>query len=284
MVTMNPKYDPDADDTYVFSAKVPGGVTTRGFWTEDFLSSRKSKKAETVGSVMKVLDKKARPRWVRDMKSSDKRTRAMATMLELTYQTGARIGAPGNATDGQSTYGVSTLLTKHITETGTGFRLRFLGKSGVPADYRIDAISPELKVMVQNIYDLLKGKGVDDHIFTAGKDPITGSQINAYFKKLTGIQSATIHKIRHARGTALMLKLMEEDPAPKSMSQSEADKYIKEKATKVGQFLSHVRGVGSSSVATSSTALKSYIDADTLGAWYEARELRIPEFLRGGAR
>jgi hypothetical protein len=65
-----------------------------------------------------------------------------------------------------------------------------------------------------------------------------------------------------------------------SVTQAQADKWVKESLTKVGDALHHRSGTK----VTAMTAIKSYIDPGLLVNFYEDLGLRVPKWVPSSAR
>lgn len=284
-IKMNPAYDPVKDDQYVFTTVNAEGKTSQHVYTEDYNKKAGQQKFQKVANLAEQVDtaRQAWRQWLRKPDTSDPRVVA-STILEILYQFSARIGTKGNAARGESTFGIATLLAKHVFPQGTnGVNLIYKGKDGVRQAHKIKATSPESKLLVKNILGAAEGKAPGDRLWTYNWNgrtrPMTAQLVNKWFRKCGA--SVTVHKLRHVRGTELFKALLEENKAKifdrkTPMSQKEADSALKALATKVGALLGHVRGVGDNQKVTGGTALSAYIDPMVVLDYYDRLKLRPP--------
>jgi hypothetical protein len=278
-VKMNPSYDPDKDDQYVFTAVTDAGATQH-FYTTTY---REQKKTEKYSNVADLINRSEviRKKWLKDLKSDEETRYIPAAMMEIVYLTAQRIGTPGNKAGGQATYGLSTLLVGHVKKRGNSILFDYLGKDGVRHKHMIKAETLETKRIVQIITELMAGKKRADPLFTTGTRDYNARMINSYFRRLAG-SKVHIHNIRHMRGTKLASEILENSPLLSrkvAVQQTEAERWFKQAMTKVGSLLGHVRGVGTLQKITPGTAIKSYIDPELSRDFFRKLNLRIPKWL-----
>ena len=207
----------------------------------------------------------------------------MAAEVEIIFSFGAREGNPKNGTIDRETgeriptYGITTLLVKHVIPHEGGYRIMYDGKKLSPLDYVIKPNTSVNKKIIAVITKELQDKKPDDPLWTDEKGKVIPSQYVAqkYFKSL-GAGSATLHKVRHLLGTDIAKKILAESPLKKGVSQSEAESWYKESLKKVGVALGHHSGNN----ITSSTAIKSYIDPNMQKKFFSDLGLKIPAWLQ----
>jgi DNA topoisomerase IB len=282
---MNPNYDPQKDDQFVFTTINPEGKRSQHVYTEAYNKKGTQKKFEKVANLSEQVDK-ARAQWMAWVKKPDsKDPRVVAsTILEILYQFSARIGSLGNAARGESTFGIGTLQVKHVFPQGNGgINLIYKGKDGVRQVHKIQPKSMESKLLVRHITEQMENKAPTDRLWTYDWNgrtrPMTGQLVNKWFRR-SGV-AVTVHKLRHVKGTALFKELLAENNAKiferkVPMTQGEADAMLKAMATKVGAILGHVRGVGEGQKVTGGTALAAYIDPSVVIDYYQRLNLRPP--------
>jgi len=285
-IVMNPEYDPKADDSFVFTTVNPEGKVSQYVYTVDYrkkATDEKFQKVEKLDAVIDTIQKKWMP-YVK--KGGDSAVAVGSTMLELLYQFSARIGSMGNAAGGQATYGLSTLLRKHIKITPNGIMFAYQGKDGVKQVHLLQGTAPETKWLIANVKALAKDKAPTDRLFTFvanGKTyPMTGNLVNKLFQRYGS--PVTVHKLRHVRGSKLFAELLaaNEDKlfnAKKPLTQAQADAAFKQLASKVGALLGHVRGIGKQQKITPMTAVQNYISPSLMIGFYQRLGLRAPKFL-----
>jgi DNA topoisomerase IB len=287
-IQMNPDYNPKSDDSYVFTTiNDSTGKRSQHVYTVDYRSNAIKQKFEKVQDLDKDIDA-VRKKWLVAMKKTDKSIECVAaTALEMMYQFSARVGSMGNSAGGEATFGISTLLGKHCKIDGDKITIAYTGKGGVKQVHKLQASTPEAKVLVKNLKMLLADKGPKDRVFTfigkSGRElPMTGGIINKVFQRLGA--KATVHKLRHVRGTRLFNELVEHNKAKifnekKPLTEAQAVAMFKQLATKVGELLGHVRGVGASQKVTPSTAVKNYIDPGAMKSFFTNLGFRPPKLL-----
>jgi DNA topoisomerase IB len=286
-VKMNPKYDANEDNGYVFTY-MPSEMSEKDTYAFTFEWTQKQgeekfKKARQLGDKLDTVLAKIHS----DMKSKDAKRAVPATMLTLQYITAMRIGNPGGATknkDGstETTYGLSTLLVQHVKFKGPSLTITFHGKAGVAATYGIVPSDMVNRQLIANIKALMQNpdgtpKGQDDYVFADRTGRYNSDRVNKYLVAVSGITGITNHKIRHMRGTMLAESLIAK--APKRMDQKAAEDWFLESMTEVGRLLNHVKGVGTTMKVTPLTAIKNYIDPSVSLGFFKERGLRIPKFL-----
>jgi hypothetical protein len=288
-VQMNPDYDPKKDDQYVFTTiNDATGDRSQHVYTVNYSKTKTTEKFEKVRALGAVIGK-IHAKWIPYMKRSDKSPQCVAsTMLDIIMHFSARIGSMANATGGQSTQGLSTLLVKNLRVKGQGVVLDYKGKDAVRQIHVIDGTTPESKILVKNLKLFVQGKDPKDFLFTfvwnERESRMTGNMVNKWFAKLGAPEGVTVHKLRHTRGTQIFEDLLKENEdkifnAKKPLTQAQADAWFKKLATEVGEQLGHVRGVGKQQKVTPSTAIANYIDPTIMVGYYVRLGLKPPKFL-----
>jgi hypothetical protein len=273
-VVMNPKYDPEKDNTYVCSLKTN---PTQRLRTVSFLQGNRAAKFDKVSKFIDTIDSH-RKSWISDLSAVDGKTQLLAEIVEIIYETQARIGGEGNKTDDQDTYGISTLLVKHVKIKEGKVQIDYPGKKGTAQHHVIKSDGPVSKKVVKILEQQIKGKKPNDRVFTYMGRPIKAAEVNGYVKSL-GV-NVSVHKFRHVKGTKVMMELLKKNPFKKGkVSQSQAEKWIKQEATEVGKILHHRSGVGEKEKVVGSTALAAYVDPSVVKGFFTDLGLRIPKWL-----
>lgn len=262
----NPRYDPETDDTYVFlHYPLFGTGQPQRIYTVNYRKGKVSKKFNTVGALIQDLPA-ARKKWLSHLsKGAMDADGVAALILELIYETSARIG-----TVGQSGQGISTLVAKNYTGRASGFfTLNYLGKSGVKQSHKIMTNTLHGKLMRDWMENLVAGKKPNDLIMTvpSGRSVkhINGTYVNKYLRSLGVDQSITLHKFRHARGSIVAQAQLDKAPSFKNMSEADVNKWFIEAMKKVGSELGHVSG----DKVTATTAIQNYIDPQIIKDWFD---------------
>jgi hypothetical protein len=267
----NPKYDPELDNTYVltnWSARVR-------FSTLDF---KKSNKTTRHALVKEFLDNEEdfRRKWLPDFKKAGTREQILAVMVELLYQTSCRIGGKDNATAGEKTYGLSTLLVSQMTFSVGMVAMDYAGKKSHEQHHELRGNTPESKAVINILKMLVKGKSEDDLVFTYRGKPVSASMVRDYLKEL-GIELSP-HKFRQLSGTKLAIALIAKSPFSRkkaNYTQKDVDTWLDQELKKVGEVLHHTSGA----TITGRTAAKSYIDPVVLHTFYTDLGLRSPSWV-----
>lgn len=284
-VRVNAKYDAKRDAAglnisgpavYVFQYKVPNSKVDawKNAYTEDRVNKRRTDRS---GNVLKYIPivPKARPRWVADLMSRDISRAAMGAIVEVLYSQAARVGAPRNKTDGKTTYGISTLLVKHVRLNKNSITMAYEGKKGVLQKHVIPTDTAEGRRIAAVVAYLMKNKKPSDYLWSVGGDRITSAEVNNYVRGKGLPKTFTVHKFRHVRGTELMLKKLEALKIPKGASQPQIIKLVKDQALDVGRLLGHINN----DKVTGSTSIKSYIAPQVLIDFFAARGIRPPKWV-----
>lgn len=284
-VKMNPNPEPGA---WVFQGIRTDGSPGGHFYAVDDVRKRKSQKFENVKELASKING-IRKRWLVGIShfSEEHKETVAAAVLELTYQFSARIGTLGNSAGGKSTYGLSTLLVKHVHNLDDkGFVLKYLGKDGVPFRHKYAAQDVVSKKIVEGMNLLVAGKKPNDPLFTylqgETRKPVLPALVNKVFHVLGAPAGVTVHKLRTLKGTAIFNEEFEKLKNRKVdiSTPNAAMTKLKEIATKVGKELNHVRrGIDGGIKATGATALAAYIDLEAQVAFFEYYGLPLPAYL-----
>lgn len=271
IVKMNPKYNPDEENTYVMRG-VDHRVTYR---TTSFTQSLKEERHSLVKEFLEE-ESKYRAMWLKDLDKKGSKDQLLAAMVELIYATSARIGGVGNESKGEPTYGMSTLQVSHLKLKPNLIAFDYVGKKNAPqpAKYQVkDHVSKRVLSIVEK---LVADKKPSENVWTYKGKPINRAMVNTYLKS-KGIK-LSIHRFRQLAGTKLAMMLMSKAPFKKSdhPKQSEVEKWFKEEMKKVGELLHHRNGEN----VTGMTAVKSYISPEEVVSFFTRVGLRKPKFLK----
>jgi hypothetical protein len=289
-IKMNPDYDPKTDDGAVFmTINDETDAVSKYVYTQDFVKRATKSKLEKVKKLDTMIDN-VRKKWMMYVKQGGKSPQAVcSTVLELLYLFGARIGDKGNTAKGKTTYGLSTILVKHVKVSGANVVIGYNGKDGVRQVHKLDGSTPEGKILVRNIKILLHGKQPNDQVFTFDYGdrtdiPANPKMINDWFHKLGIPQGVTVHKLRHVQGSRLFRELMDQNAKTLferkvPLTQTQGNQAFVKLAEKVGQLLGHIKTAGGQAKVTGMTALKSYIDPEAQLEFWSRANLRPPKYL-----
>jgi Eukaryotic DNA topoisomerase I, catalytic core len=201
-------------------------------------------------------------------------------VLELIYQTSARVGSKG--------FGMATLLRKHYSPAVNGFILKYLGKDQVPTKHVYKGSDPLAKHIVKIVAEMAAGKKPNDPLFSIRTrsgvfKKMTPALANAVFHRMGAPKGITVHKIRTYHGTLLFRTIAEKIYAKhKSLNSKEALQFLKVAGEAVGKKLNHVRtSTDGTTTTTSATAISSYIDPEAQVEFFQHYNLPLPKHLEG---
>lgn len=241
-----------------------------------------------------------RKRWLRELTGSDTgmnptkvfspadKEQVVALVIELVWQTAARIGNAENATAGEKTYGLSTVLVSQVRFNQNSVSITYRGKDAVLTKHVIKAVDALNKYIVDALRTLATSgdKTRSDHLFTyvtkQGKPRRVGDYlVNTELKNFYQVPSGfTVHNIRTYHGT----KIFEDELDKVFKKYSKLDKkaakqVIESLAMLVGKKLNHVRRGVEGEEVTGATALSNYIDPNAQAKFYEHYGVPLPAYL-----
>lgn len=268
-VRMNPKYVVGQDNTYVMNGvDHKHRYRTLSFWTKN-----KVARHDKVREFLKT-EAQHRRAWISDLTNKGK-DGVMSTIVEIIYSTSGRIGGKENATAGEPTYGVSTLLCKHVKITPKLIIFNYPGKKGAPQDGSIKIDNPTAKRVAANLQKYMEGKGPNDVVFETSGKPVNRAMVNTYLRS-KGVE-ISIHRFRQLAGTKATMEVLKKSPFVKrdAPKQAEVEKWFKEEAKYVGEILHHRTG----DKVTAMTAVKSYIEPEIISEFFVGLGLRVPKWV-----
>lgn len=245
--------------------------------------------AKIDSSINKVLAK-----WKSGMKDTNPLKMMGATAAVMIYLTGMRVGSRQHtaaSNTGKPTYGAISLRPRHVRIKGNSIILEYegkaAGKTGLKQKHEIIVNDEMTRTLKNNLQALLQDKEKNDLVFSVkrGKtlDEMTYSDFAKYLK-MSGYP-AGIHKLRHVRGTNLLIEALEKHkdwkPSAKASTlekkQKEAELFIVDKIiTPVSIMLGHKSGTNATLWRTT---IKSYINPTPVASWFMSHNLRIPSWL-----
>jgi len=273
-VEMNSTYTAK-DDCYIFSARSSLAKHSTYFYTNEYRQKAKKSKFAIVKKMGIDIDR-LRSKWVEKLKITNPQFQE-AVILELIYQTQARIGSNSNATLDKrtgvykKTYGISTIKHKHfVIETDGSISFSYPGKAAFKGDtihYQQHKLLPIDKPAMQviNWFKKINGCNEDSQVFS-----VSAVKVRKLLKDLGAPEGATIHKLRTLKGTTMMKEKIKNHPFKTGKTTvSAVNKWLKEEALDVGIQLGHMSG----EKYTASTAIAHYIDPVAMLKLY--REARV---------
>ena len=269
-VTMNPAWEDD-EKTYYCTYLAPGAAKPSKLYQANVVQERKSAKFDATRLMVDSIES-FRAKWVRAMKGSSPSS-VPALLCEIAYLVSPRIGTEGNSTkiEGKSvsTYGISTIRTKHVKFRGTTCVITYMGKAGEKQQHIIPSDTPTNKIVVRKIRELVADRAPNDFVFVDDDNKPVGSRINPYLKSLGVPDKFRFHGFRKVRGSVVMKEFLNTWSA-KSATPKEVNDFVQEGLKAVGAQLGHF----SNGQVTGATALKSYVDGDLLYSFFLARKVR----------
>lgn len=175
----------------------------------------------------------------------------ISIIFRILSKTHSRIGNDHFA-EQNNTYGLTTLLKKHLSINGDTITISFIGKKNVKqqfifTDKICSSALKELKKMCNN---------PDDRLFkTKNQDPITSNDINCYLKNIMG-DDFTAKDFRTYAANDLFLKFILQKDVPCTVTQTK--KTINECYDEVADELGHTRSVCRTSYVMPLIAEKIY--------------------------
>jgi DNA topoisomerase IB len=280
-LVMNKNYDPKADSSYVFSARAENAKSTTYFYTREYkLRSRKEK--FTAVKQLGIDIKGIRGKWSRIIKTRSEGYEE-AIILELIYQTQARIGSSSNMTLDKrtgkylKTYGITTVRAKHLTVDGGVINFKYPGKGAFKGDvihyqnHVITSEDPILAIVIKDLTARINKLSADDEVFST-----SAPKVRELFKNLGASDYVNVHKLRTLKGTMMMTERIKNHPFKgKRVSSTSITKWLREEALEVGKQLGHMSG----EKYTAATALAHYIDPQIMTRLFKELDCVIPKTL-----
>jgi DNA topoisomerase IB len=264
-VTLNPNYDPQADNTFYCVSVSPDGKQVKQHYTQDFTKRSKVKKFEFIEKMGPKLNR-IRNRYKADLKSSDPALRAHALAALLFDYLMFRAG---NAqSEKRGVRGLTTLQARHVKVSGDSVDFNYTGKDSVKQHQYLRECPNTAKLVAA----MLRGKGPKDYFLSwKRKDGtwgrVTADSANAY---LSGIwKPLTTHKFRSFHATNEAREKLE-GPVPKKFKESDKKllKYMKI------QLKSVTRNLGHKSVTTT---MSHYVDPKVMHEFFERHDFKLPK-------
>lgn len=280
---MNPEWT-TKDDVYYCSYNTQMG--TRVVTTEEFQKRSSANRFEVVQFVMDNLPE-AREKWRADM-GWKTLAQILNVMVEVVYKTSARSSHKLGNTAGETTYGTTTWLVKQVEVTPAKIEngklvpgqidITYPGKKNQIQHHIIRPDSPAMRIVYATILKLRDGKKPDDYLWTFHGRRITADETNKHMKELFGNDEVTLHKFRHARGTAIAQSILATeypfDPSSaKRYTQDDVTRWFKSQMLRVGEVLGHYNG----GQVTWRTAVENYVAPQVSKEFFSRAEVRVAD-------
>lgn len=282
-VTMNPKYDAAQDNAYVFSFISPVTGKPGRVYTEEFRNTKNHHKFEKTADFVNQIVQ-LRNKWGAALLKDGSKQQPLALILEIAYQTQARIGNIGNSTEGKNTYGLTTLEVRHANQMSqTKIRLLYPGKAAFKGGKDGGAAQRQKHYLIgedkfsKKAVELLRASirnGAPNDPLVSWRDRrVTSQSVNMYLKSLG--TAVTVKTMRTMKGTLMARDLLAKSPfakAPGAATERKVTDWLKKALTNVGAQLGHMSG----EKVTPNTAIRHYIDPSTIQSFYDAAGVRPP--------
>lgn len=267
--SMNKNYKPGST-VYYCQYKAPFAQNYTNVYT---IAARTEGRVESFGIVQGMLPNldKFVKKWLPDLAKGPGSLRGTAAAVcEVIYQTSARIGSTRAATAGETTYGISTLLRKHLNFNDQRVIMKYLGKKAGAQKHVIKFNDQRTKLLEEAIGEFIHDKKPLEYVFTFRGKPLSNSQVNGYLREIGFPEGFTIHKFRKLRGTAMAKAMMDKCPFGARANDATVNKWITDQCLKIGKELGHMSG----EKVTASTAIANYIDPSVFAPVYEKTNTR----------
>jgi DNA topoisomerase-1 len=218
----------------------------------DWRSTRDETKYDRMPAFAEALPR-IRARTAADLaRAGLPREKVLATVVQLLEKSLIRVGNEEYARSNRS-FGLTTLLDRHVNVRGATVRFEFRGKSGVR--HSISVNSRRLARIVRNCRDL-PGQELFQYVDENGRRRKIGSgDVNAYLKEISG-QDFTAKDFRTWAGTVLACAALKEMAAE---TRARASKNVLQAIDAVAGLLGNTRAV----------CRKSYIHPTIIDAYVD---------------
>lgn len=195
---------------------------------------------------------KLRARVARDMaKPGVGRDKVLATVVHLLETTSIRVGNASYAKTNKS-YGLTTLLDRHVKISGSELKFHFTGKSG--KTWRLGIRDRRIANVVKSCQDI-PGQHlfqyIDDH---SERQAVSSSDVNRYLHEITGA-AVTAKDFRTWTGTVLAAMALSE--FERADSQAAAKRNVRKAIESVAEKLGN----------TPTVCRKCYVHPEVLGSY-----------------
>jgi DNA topoisomerase-1 len=185
------------------------------------------------------------------------RRKILATVVNLLETTMIRVGNGSYAKENKS-YGLTTLLNRHVKVDGSELKFHFKGKSG--KEWRLSVRDRRIAKIVKNCQEL-PGQHLFQYIDEDGKrQAVTSADVNDYLKEVSGA-NITAKDFRTWTGTVLAAMALGE--LEKADSKARAKKNVTRAVEHVASMLGN----------TPTICRKCYIHPDVVDAYLDGNLL-----------
>lgn len=267
--TMNPKYTPGST-VYYCQYKAPFAQNTTNCYTVAARTEGRVQSFNVVQNMLPDLSKYVK-KWIPDLhKGPGTLKGACAVVCEIIYQASARIGSTRANTAGETTYGISTLLRKHLNFNDQRVIIKYLGKKAGAQKHVIKFNDQRTEMLRESIAEFIHEKKPTEYAFTFRGKPVSNSHVNTYLRELGFPEGFTVHKFRKLRGTAMAMELMKKCPYGARAKDAAVNAWLEKQCLAIGKELGHMSGTE----VTATTAIANYIDPSVFLPIFEKTNTR----------
>ena len=267
-IKMNPSYSPNDDKGYVCTYQEPNAKSATKIYTMQHVTgTRADKKFSKTPAVADKSDE-LRNAWLKHLKGTNDRGQIHAARIELMWRFGARPGTLGNKAVNpetgktENTYGILTLLVKHIKRVGQGFELDYPGKGHTGMSWVVKGLTPIDKALVSAVLSRTEGKGANDLLWIDEKGKFVPTQATLIYGdklgKAHGLPGVTNYTWRYLAADGAARKALGKIKLKRGCTQAEAEAAFDKAMEEVGSVLKHHTGAN----VTGVTARDNYVDPE----------------------
>lgn len=258
-------------EQYLFGYQPKNGVSTQKAYRLSSVQKAVEKKWKAVSALGKGLPRLYKA-WMRELSAGH----AIGAVLHFAYLTSARIGGSS-----ATSFGVTTLQCRHVKIKGNQVLVSYTGKGQAG---KADAVqehkllrNKETALLIDYIKERVETGAAGDLLFTDDGTALSNTEVNGFIQKY--VPSASVHKFRHLRGTAVAERVLADLVPKRGTSQNQAEAMFKEAMEEVGKVLGHYNIRGDSIKISPMTAIKSYCEPTILSSWFVNHGFDVPDFI-----
>lgn len=277
---MNPDYNPNTDDSYVFTAQNEGGKPQYYYTSRYVANKRMAPKFELVDDFVDRMPA-VRSKWIKDLRDGEGKIGLMGALTEIVYLTGMRIGsANAVGAGGEDSVGLLTLKGSNVKRIGSGYRISYFQKR-VDHVIEIKPNTPTAKKIIGYFDEAVANlEDPDDFLWKYEKNGrlvrLTYAAMSAYFKSLGG--GITIHKVREALATKIFKEGAEASGLYEQteVTPQEAQQVFNDIVAKIAEQLGHYNKSKGVQKLNGGTSIGHYIPPTMMANFFDRLGVRYP--------
>lgn len=203
-------------------------------YSERQIANRNKAKAERIQKLRGGIEK-LRTKVKKDLKSKDPETARTALAVALMDHTYERVGNEESASEGH--FGVTGWQRKHVSFSGNGATIKYVGKSGVKHEKKVTDAA--IRSALKDAYDSMKG---DDTCLLEWKDgKITAEKVNAYLEPfdITAKDIRGLHANEEMRTKLKAVRAKKKLPEDKKEREKQLKEEFKEALEQTAECVGH---------------------------------------------